>query len=494
MTRQQRRHRERIAKDAVPNQPDILNRTLFINDNFKVMQNMEDEIVDMIYLDPPFNSQRMYINALGGVGVKAEQSFDDFWRMDKIKAEYAAALRNGRFDGVLQFAELSGGEALLAYTLYMIPRLVECHRILKRTGSLYFHCDDRVACVMEMVLSVIFGNENRRQNHLVWKRLKGAKNNVRWNYGRDLDHVLFYCKSTRFTFNVQYGPLGDVRRAMYRFNDNDGKGPYVLENVGVPKTVKGNQFGLGYGEKMPKYGYRYSEKDMRRMIAEGRIDIRRGKVPMRKFYLSESKGVPQSNFLTFDPDARTKRDTGWSTQKSLAMMECLVLSSTNEGDWVFDPFCGCATTMVAAEKQRRKWLGCDIDPVAEIAVKLRLDEEVDKGLLFDGQTLDDATIARTSLPLRVSPDKRQSPNIKQILYKAQGGRCAAPCCEESAAQGIRRGIKLPMRLFEVDHIKARNRGGGDEDSNLQLLCPDCNRHKNQKLWSEFQDEVMRRVA
>ena len=482
----------------IPEQPDIHNRTLFINDNYLVMKGMDDEIVDFIYLDPPFNSQRMYINALNRVEVKTEQMFDDYWRMDKIKAEYAAALRGGRFDGVLQFAEQSGGEALLAYTLYMIPRLVECYRILKRTGSLYFHCDDKVACVMEMVLSIIFGSEKRRQNHLAWLRSYGSKNNVRWNYGRDLDHILFYTKSRHFAFNVQYQPLGFAGLKPYKYDDNDGKGRYQLHDVGVPRGGKGKRYGLGFGEKMPKFGYRYSESEMRRLIAEGLIVIRRGYVPRIKRYLSDSKGIPQSNLMTFAPDAGTKRDTGWSTQKSLALMECLVKASTGENSWVFDPFCGCATTMIAAEKNGLNWLGCDIDPVAEIAVVIRLQEEVDKEVLFRQGEIDASTLvnARTTLPLRSAPDKRKSPNIKAILYKRQRGRCAAPCAEETLhlPPSKRLGVKLPMRLFELDHIRAKSYSGGDEDANMQLLCPDCNRRKHNKLWSQFQDEVLNRVA
>ena len=157
--------------------------------------------------------------------------------------------------------------------------------------------------------------------------------------------------------------------------------------------------------------------------------------------------------------------------------------------------------MVAAEMHKvGNWLGCDIDPVAEVAVKsfAWMRKWIPEVAVPAGQDCCDdfATIARTTLPLRSAPDKRKSPNIKAILYQRQKGRCAAPCAEETLhlPREQRVGIKLPMRLFELDHIRAKSYGGGDEDANMQLLCPDCNQRKHSKLWSQFQDEVLNRVA
>ena len=473
-----------VSQKPAFGEPNWPNRTLYIADCYDVMCGMDDETVDKIYLDPPFNSNQTYTHPLKG-DVVVTQSFDDFWTMDKVRWDQVEALQGSVFEPVIRYAEQTGGEPLLAYTLYMIPRLQECYRILKRTGSLYFHCDDRVCCVMEMVLSTLFGSERRRQNHLAWRRALGSKNNVKTNFGRDIDHILFYTKSATFTFNVQYGELSAGGLAPYKYDDNDGRGRYRLDNVAAPRTSKSaKRYGLGYGEKMPKYGYRWTEHEMRHLIAEGRILIRPGKVPAYKRYLSESLGVPQSNLALFHPIGKAE-DTGWSTQKPLELLECLVLASSNPGDVVFDPFCGCATTLVAAERHGRRWIGCDIDPAAEVAVKVRLQEETDSMPLVKGvTTIDELVNVTREPPLRSEPDHRMSPNIREILYEQQGGRCAAPCDEDTPGMGI----ALPLRLFELDHIVPKSRGGTDVDSNMQLLCPSCNRKKSNKLWSDFLDE------
>lgn len=232
--------------------------------------------------------------------------------------------------------------------------------------------------------------------------------------GVSMTPFLFYTKSNGYVWHNTYLPHSKINLAKYR--ERDEKGLYRRDNINAPS--EGYRYELGYGEKQPSRGYRMPESEARRMIEEGTLIVQPGRVPERKRYLSDSKGIKANDVFNDIAvlNSQSKEPTGYPTQKPLALLERIIKASSNEGDMVLDPFCGCATTCVAAEKLDRQWIGIDVSPLAAKLVQERINRELGV-LLFD-------PIHRTDILL--DREGTRSKNIKHILYGKQEGHCNVP--------------------------------------------------------------------
>jgi DNA modification methylase len=265
---------------------------------------------------------------------------------------------------------------LAAYLVMMAVRLVELHRVLRATGSLYLHCDPTASHYLKIVLDAIFGASNFR-NEIIWKRShahsdgrQGAR-----HFGRVTDTLLFYTKGEKYSWNRQYMPYDqDYIDRDYRRVDKDGR-RYRVDNLQGPGgAAKGNPY---YEIMGVSRHWRYSKEKMEQLVQEGRvIQTRPGAVPQYVRYLDEMPGVPLQNLWTDLPilNNRSKESLGFATQKPLALLERILNVSSNPGDVVLDPFCGCGTAIVAAEKLGRHWIGIDVTALAIGVIEKRIDE------------------------------------------------------------------------------------------------------------------------
>jgi len=360
--------------------------SLYYGDNLQVLRDhIPEESVDLVYLDPPFNSNASY-NVLfreksGEESPAQIKAFTDTWEWTvetERTFEEDIILNPGTPAAVKEmitaFRDFIGRNAMMAYLVMMTPRLVELRRVLKPTGSLYLHCDPTASHYLKIVLDTVFGAANFR-NEVVWKRSdsKGDTGQGARHFGRVNDTILFYAKSSRSTFNALYGPLdtGYVDR-FYRYSDPDGR-RYKLDNMlGPGGAAKGNPQYEVMG--VTRY-WRYSQERMQQLIEEGRVvQTNPGTVPMYKRYLDESLGTPISTNWSDISFVRgwSKERLGYPTQKPEALLERIIQASSNEGDVVLDPFCGCGTAVAAAQKLNRQWLGIDITHLAVSLMKSRL--------------------------------------------------------------------------------------------------------------------------
>ena len=449
--------------------PNFPNRTLFVGDNLYALRGINSGCVDLIYLDPPFNSNRTY-NAPHGSRAQGA-AFKDTWTLDDWDTALEQELEiadKGAYHAINAAGE-QHGDGMRSYLGYMYVRLAEMHRILKDTGSLYLHCDDTASHYLKILLDTLFGATHYR-NTVVWQRTTAHNDPTR--YGRNADIILFYSKSRQFTWNVPYRPYEDAYKARFRFKDADGRA-WIDDNL-TAKGLSGG--GYEYEYKGAKSLWRVPLDTMKRLDEEGRLHFTSRGGIRRKRYLDEMKGRPVQ-VIWNDIDAinsQSKERVGYPTQKPLALLERIILASSKPGDMVLDPFCGCATTCVAAEKLGREWAGIDISEKAVELVNMRLREH----LGLEG-TL---AVTRRRPPARTDGgDKTKSPNIREILYSKQDGRCAG--CREA----------YPLRNLETDHIHPRSRGGADIDENLQLLCGFCNRTKGDRpqIWLLRRLDAMR---
>jgi DNA modification methylase len=357
--------------------------TLYYGDNLTILRNeIRDESIDLIYLDPPFNSKASY-NLLfrtpkGHESEAQITAFEDTWHWgEQAEKEFAEILHqaNTNVSEMMQALRRFLDESdMMAYLTMMTNRLLELHRVLKPTGSIYLHCDPTASHYLKIVLDMIFGAVNYR-NEIIWKRSSAhsdAKQGAR-HYGRISDTILFYAKGEDNTFNQQHGPYDEsYTERDYRRIDSEGR-RYRLDNIQGPGgAAKGNPF---YEVMGIKRHWRYSQERMSELIAQGRIiQTRPGAVPQYKRYLDEMPGIPVQNFWDDVPviNNRSKEKLGYPTQKPLALLERIIETSSNEGDILLDPFCGCGTAIHAAEKLKRKWIGIDITHLAISLIEKRL--------------------------------------------------------------------------------------------------------------------------
>ena len=445
------------------------NRTLWTGDNLDIMRGLNSESVDLIYLDPPFNSNRDYSAPIGSEAAGA--AFKDTWTLNDVDLAWHGLIaeENPGLYGIIDAAGVAHGKGMKSYLIMMAVRLLEMKRILKPTGSIYLHCDPTASHYLKLTMDSVFGAEQFR-TEITWKRTSAHSDarQGRQQHGRVHDLILFYTKSGRWTWNriyTNYDP--DYVEQFYRHVEPETGRRYGLDNITGPGgAAKGNPSYEVMG--VTRY-WRYSQERMAELIQEGRVvQSRPGNVPRQKRYLDEMPGVPLQDVWTdIKPiGARAKERVNYPTQKPIALLERIIQASSNEGDVVLDPFCGCATALIAAEKLGRQWVGIDLSPVAKTLVQRRMAKE----LGFDSlqAIYRDDTPKRTDMGL-LPPYQTH----KHTLFGMQEGICSG--CK----------VLFPFRNFTIDHIVPRARGGTDHVDNLQLLCNACNSVKGTKTQAEF---------
>lgn len=360
----------------------INTNTLFYGDNLPILrEHIADESVDLIYLDPPFNSNRGY-NVLfkDESGIESEsqiQAFDDTWHWSESAYQELATEAPERIATMISaLCQLIGKNQMTAYLVMMAIRLVELHRVLKPTGSLYLHCDPTASHYLKIVLDTIFGPKNYR-NEIVWKRTSARSDSHRWNHIHDI--IFFYTKSDDFTWNTQHLAYDDSYiEKFYHFVEPDTGRHYASDNLTASGTRNGSSGMPWHGIDVRAKGihWKYQIEKLEELDKEGRIlwPAKAGGVPRYKRYLDEMPGVAiQSIIIDIPPlSAQSAEKLGYPTQKPLPLLERIINASSNPGDVVLDPFCGCGTAIAAAQKLGRKWIGIDITHLAIALIKYRL--------------------------------------------------------------------------------------------------------------------------
>lgn len=349
---------------------------LYYGDNLEVLRaNVQSESVDLVYLDPPFNSQATYnvlFKSASGERSRAQiEAFEDSWHWNKT-AESA-------FDDVMQSGNTAAAEMLrsmrsflgendmMAYLAMMAVRLLELHRILKSTGTLYLHCDPTASHYLKILLDAVFGPVNFR-NEISWQRSNPKSLGTR-NFPNCRDIIFRYTKGDNFVFNKLFGEHdpeyvesaykyeedGRRYRLLPLLNPNDNRPNLTYEFLGVTRV------------------WRWTKERMQKAYDEGLVvQLKPGAVPQYKKYLDESEGRTITNDWDDIKPIASGEELGYPTQKPLALLERIILVSSNEGDVVLDPFCGCGTTVHAAQKTKRHWIGIDVTHLAISLIEKQL--------------------------------------------------------------------------------------------------------------------------
>lgn len=369
---------------------------LYYGDNLQVLRDsIATESVDLVYLDPPFNSQATYnvlFKAPTGEQSKAQiEAFEDTWHWnDTAELAFDEVMRSGNGDVAEMLRALRSylkENDMMAYLTMMAVRLLELHRVLKPTGSLYLHCDPTASHYLKVLMDGIFGPEMFR-NEIVWKRTTTHSDSKTWS--RVSDTVFFYTKARAFTWLTPREPHSEEYLAdKYRYDDGQGK--YRLDNMTSPNP-RPNMMYEWKGFPYPDKGWRYSKETMAKLDEEGRIwyprrkdgSLDTTKRPQLKRFLEEMPGGVMGNVWTdISPiNSQAQERLGYPTQKPLALLERIITASSNEGDTVLDPFCGCGTAVHAAQKLKRQWIGIDITHLAISLIERRL-RDAFPGIAFD---------------------------------------------------------------------------------------------------------------
>lgn len=368
-----------------------MKNTLFYGDNLPILREyIADNSIDLVYLDPPFNSSRTY-NVLfryeSGEESEAQiTAFEDTWHWNMAAEttynELVTAAPEGVSKMISALRGFIGPSQMMAYLVMMAARLSELHRVLKPTGSLYLHCDPVASHYLKIILDAIFGPENFR-NEIVWKRTT-THSDAKTKFPDVSDTILYYAKTKAAPFQpqrTQYDP--DYIARFYRHDDGDGRSLYTLSDMASPNP-RPNMMYEWQGYPHPPLGWRYQRETMQRLHDDGRIYYPAhndgtpdySKRPRLKRYLNEQQGPTIGNIWTdINPiSAHAKERLGYPTQKPLELLERIIQASSKPGDLILDPFCGCGTTVVAAEKLGRRWIGIDITHLSVALQKYRLEE------------------------------------------------------------------------------------------------------------------------
>ena len=427
----------------------VKSRTIFAGkncDNLRVMRGINSDSIDLIATDPPFNAKRSFNAPLGSKA--AGQKFDDTWKWDDVVDDWYDLL-HGEHDAVKEVIEaaavIEGGSvdyekrsistgkvknSIAAYLCFMAPRLLEMRRILKPTGSIYLHCDSAANSYLRLLMDAVFGRKNFR-NEIVWCYTGPA--NVKKNLPRKHDAILFYAMSDDTKMN--------------------------LDAIRVP-----------YKQRMINEKSTGGKKSSTRQIFREGHDVDR----LNRLY--ERGKIPEDYWVDINPCTRNSSErTGWATQKPVALYERIIKASSNPGDVVFDPFCGCSTTMIAAHNLGRKWIGCDIDEKASEV----LDERMAMATLHQ-----ERATPKKHPPTRKDIKQPSDKEMRVMIHSRQDGRCRNPYCKHD----------LRVVDMELDHFIAKSRGGDDALHNRIGLCSTCNRRKGKKSWDEFQHRERERQA
>lgn len=374
--------------------------TLYLGDNLTVMRSFPDECVDLIYLDPPFNSKRDYNMVFRSDATPDNtaqvKAFADTWSFEGGSDAYFELARLVEpVSFVLQGLRDAFGEtALLGYLSVMALRLREMHRLLKPTGSLYLHCDPTASHYLKMVLDAIFTPPLFR-SEIIWRRYH-SHGNVYGNYGHVHDVLLFYTRTSAFTWNQLHQPLDpSYIEQQFRYVESGTGRRYQAQNALNPNKDRPN---LTYDWNGHTRVWKWTRERMQELHDQGRLHYSSTGYPRLKQYLDESPGEKLQDIwddITSLSHSGAER-LGYPTQKPLALLERIIAASSNPGDLVLDPFCGCGTAVAAAQKLGRKWIGIDITPLAISLIRKRMFEH------FPEAFPDPKSITVEGLPLDVA--------------------------------------------------------------------------------------------
>ena len=466
--------------------PNFASRTLWTGDNLDVLRGMNSECVDLIYLDPPFNSNRNYAAPIGSKAAGA--AFKDTWTLSDLDVAWMGLIADVHpaVYKVIDTAGTTHGKGMQSYLCMMGVRLLEMRRILKDAGSIYLHCDPTAGHYLKLLMDSIFGAESFKAE-ITWRRTSAHSDSR--TFGNVSDRLLFYGGSPIYADSVRTPLNEDYVSSHYRYTDERGVyGDGDLTGPGLSQGESGkpwrnyNPDAFGRCWSVPKTGkyatwieaniipgYKKITSPLGRLDALAEADMLhftpKGYVPRLKRYLKANPGQVPNNVWTDIPpvNSQAKERTGYPTQKPLALMERIIKASSNPEDMVLDPFCGCATTCVASDRLERQWVGIDISPNAIRQVNDRLRQTM--GSLFHAGYV----TSRTDIPRRTDieapiPYRKR----KHELFGRQEGLCAG--CN----------VMFPFRNFTIDHIVPLSRGGTDHLENLQLLCGACNSLKGNR--------------
>jgi DNA modification methylase len=391
----------------------MADNTLYYGDNLDILRrNVPDGSVDLVYLDPPFNSNASYnvlFSAQDGTRSAAQiKAFEDTWRWDQAAAyDYQKTVEQGGpvSQAMQAFHTLLGPSNMLAYLAMMAPRLLELHRVLKPTGSIYLHCDPTASHYLKILMDAVFGPENFR-TEIIWQRTL-SKSLMTTRLPNNHDVLLAYQRSPSATWNADavfqpydLGNLDEKTRSKYVYRDSNGR-IYRLSDLTNPNSNRPN---LTYEFLGVTRVWRWTRERMQAAYNAGIIvQTKPGRVPQLKRYLDASKGRPLGDVWTDIPpiNSQAKERLGYPTQKPEALLERIIKASSNEGDVVLDPFCGCGTAIAVAQRLKRRWIGIDITYLAVTLMKYRLltafGEEIAKTYRVVGEPVsvdDAASLAR----------------------------------------------------------------------------------------------------
>lgn len=361
--------------------------TLYFGDNLNILRDkISPESIDLIYLDPPFNSKRNY-NLLfrtpkGHESDAQITAFEDSWQWgDQAEKEFDEILKQPNTNvaemvrALRQFLKTQNGQDsdIMAYLVMMANRLLEMYRVLRPTGSLYLHCDPTASHYLKVVMDSIFGAENFR-NEIIWQRTSSHNDSKKWASVHDT--ILFYSKSSSFIWNRIFTEH-DKKYVDTFYRHSDDRGIYRLDHI-IRSATMGPRPNLSYEFKgyKPEWGWRVVREKLEALDADNRIEWSSTGRPYLKRYLEEQSGTPIKSVVTdiLPISAQAAERLGYPTQKPLALLERIISASSPVGGVVCDPFCGCGTAVHAAQKLGRDWIGIDITHLAIRLIEKRLRE------------------------------------------------------------------------------------------------------------------------
>ena len=435
------------------------NRTLFHSDNLPILRAMNSESVDLIATDPPFNKNRDFHATPDSLAAGA--SFQDRWSWERdVHEDWTDQITDDhpRLMEAIESARYAHSDGMGAFMCFMAVRLLAMHRVLKPTGSIYLHCDPTASHYLKAVMDAAFGWK-QFVNEVVWSYNIGGRVSKR-AYGRRHDILLFYAKTSDYTFNWDQVLVDWDDKGQAKFKHEDEKGKYRL----IGRFLKDSPI-KGHRDVSPEWERTHPEL-------------------VQRYYMKSGKS--QVDFWNISPINQVSPERmGYPTQKPLALYTRIIKASSNEGDMVLDPFAGCATTCVAAERLHRQWVGIDIWDKAHKVVLRRLRSE---GLIADtkdkthGHIFTEDVSYTSDAPTRTDDAVTSSPNLrtKVTMFEPRGPNMTRAAMYEHLldqrgpkCQGCDRAFDDP-RYLQLDHNTPRADGGLNHISNRVLLCGPCN--------------------